>query len=60
MGLYMLKNLEFLSFFFLFLVFGLLRAAPEAYGSSQARCQIKAVTAGLLHNHSNMGSELLL
>ena len=36
--------------------FLLFRAAPAAYGSSQARGQIGAATAGL--HHSNVGSEL--
>ena len=40
--------------FFLFLLF---RAAPEAYGVSQARGQIRAVAARLHHSHSNLGSE---
>ena len=41
-----------------FLVF--FRAAPLAYGSSQARGGIGAVAAGLCHNHSNSGSDLHL
>ena len=32
-------------------------AAPAAYGSSQARVQIRAAAAGLHHSHSNAGSE---
>ena len=32
-------------------------AVPVAYGSSQARSQIRAGAAGLYHSHSNMGSE---
>ena len=43
-----------LGFFNLFL---LLRAMPEAYGSSQGRGWIGATTAGLHHSHSNTGSE---
>ena len=39
------------NFFFLF------RAAPAAYGGSQARGRIRAVVAGLHHSHSNTGSE---
>ena len=39
---------------FLFLLF---RAAPVAYGSSQARGGIGAVMAGLHHSYSNGGSE---
>ena len=38
----------------------LFRAAPAAYGSSQARGRIEAVTADLHHSHSTAGSELLL
>ena len=34
-------------FFFLF------RAAPVAYGGSQARCGIEAVAAGLCNSYSN-------
>ena len=46
---------KYLNFFFLFYF----RAAPAAYGSSQARGQIEAVAAGLHHSHSNsnMGSK---
>ena len=33
------------------------RAAPEAYGGSQARGQIRAVAAGLYHGHSNTASK---
>ena len=40
--------------------FSLFRAAPAAYGSSQARSQIRAVAAGLHHSHSNARSELCL
>ena len=39
---------------FYFLLF---RAPPMAYGGSQARGQVRATTAGLLHSHSNAGSE---
>ena len=38
-------------FFFLF------KAAPVAYGSSQARGQIGTTAAGLHHSYSNSGSE---
>ena len=44
----------FLNFFF-FLFF--LRAAPVAYGSSQARGRIGAAAAGLCHSHSKTGSK---
>ena len=33
------------------------RAAPMAYGSSRARCQIGAAASGLHYSHSNAGSE---
>ena len=42
-------------FFFFFLFF---RAAPETYGSSQARAWIGAIAAGLCHSHSNAGSRI--
>ena len=42
---------------FFFLVFLLFRAAPEAYRGSQARGLVRAVAAGLRHNHSNVGPE---
>ena len=42
---------------FLFVCFYLFRAAPTAYGGSQARGQIRAVAAGLQHSRSNLGSE---
>ena len=44
---------------FFSLVFGFLffRAAPVAYGGSQARALIRAAAAGLHHSHSNTGSE---
>ena len=47
----------FLFYLFIFLSF---RAAPKAYGRSQARGRIGLVAAGLRHSHSNMGSELRL
>ena len=42
---------------FLLLFFCLSRAAPAAYGRSQARGPIGAVAAGLHHSHSNSRSE---
>ena len=43
---------------FLFIhLFFLFRAAPSAYGSSQARDQIGAIAASLHHSHSNVGSK---
>ena len=41
------------SLFFVFFFF--LRAAPEAYGGSQARGRIGAVAVSLHHSHSNAG-----
>ena len=38
-------------------VFCLFRAAPVAYGSSQARGLIRSAATGLHHSHSNAGSE---
>ena len=40
--------------------FWLLRATAVAYGSSQARHQIRATPAGDSRSHSNAGSELCL
>ena len=50
----------FLFYFILFYLFLLFRAAPTAYGSSQARGPIGATAAGLRHSHSNAGSEMQL
>ena len=38
---------------FFFFFFGLFRAAPTAYGSSQVRDPIRAIATGLHHSHSN-------
>ena len=46
-------RIYFLFFLFFFFVS---RAAPVAYGVSQARGRIGAAAAGLRHNHSNNGS----
>ena len=46
--------LPFLLFFFFF---DISWAAPVAYGGSQARGRIGAVTTGLHQSHSNKGSE---
>ena len=43
--------------FVFFLSFCLERAAPAAYGGSQARGLIGAVATGLRQSHSNEGSE---
>ena len=48
-----LLQISLLSFFF-----GLFRAAPMAYGGSQARGQIGAVAASLHQSHSTMGYEM--
>ena len=40
-----------------FVPLGLFRATLTAYGSSQAKGQIRAVAAGLRHSHSNVGTE---
>ena len=40
-----------------FFSFGLFRAAPMAYGGSQARSRIGAAAAGLRHSPSSEGSE---
>ena len=49
----------FVFFGFVCLFVCLIRAAPTAYGSSQARGQIGAAAAGLYHSHcnSNLGSK---
>ena len=47
-------------FFFFFFFFCLFRATLVAYGSSQARGQIRAAAVGLHHSHSSSGSELRL
>ena len=49
-----------LFFFFSSSFLLLLRAACMAYGSSQARSQIRATAVGLCHSHSNTGSETCL
>ena len=46
-----IKNKDF--FFLLFFS----RAAPEAYGGSQARGLTRAVATGLCHSHRNVGSK---
>ena len=45
------------SFCFVFVFVCLFRPAPMAYGSSQARGQIRAVADSLHHSHSNAGSK---
>ena len=53
-GVFCLFVLGFIYLFiYLFLSFCLFRAAPVAYGGSQARSRIGAVVAGLHRSHSN-------
>ena len=47
----------FMSFSFSFFSFLLFRAAPAAYGGSQARGWIRGTVAGLYHSHSHARSE---
>ena len=47
-------------FFFFFFFFLSFRATSVVDGSSQARGQIRAVTASLCQSHSNMGSKVCL
>ena len=49
-------TVQVIIYLFIF-VFCLFRAAPAAYGGSQARGLIGAVAAGHSHSHSNAGSE---
>ena len=50
-------NIQAVTRFFLgFFVFCLFRAAPMAYGGSQARGRITATAASLQHSHSNARS----
>ena len=44
-------------FLFFFFVFCLFRAAPVAYGDSQAKGLIRVTAANVHHSHSNGGSE---
>ena len=43
--------------FSVFCLFAISRAAPVAYGGSQARGLIQAIAASLHQRHSNSGSE---
>ena len=54
---YNLVKEDTIFFIFIFCLFAFSRAAPAAYGSSQARGPIGAVATGLCHSHSNTGSE---
>ena len=42
---------------YIYAFFSLFRAVPMAHGGFQARGRIKAVAAGLHHNHSNARSK---
>ena len=57
MGIFISASNNTNAFFFFLLLF---RAAPEAYGGSQARGRNGVRAAGLCHSHSNMGSKLCL
>ena len=52
------QELKFKKISFCLFVFP--RAAPTAYGDSQAKGLIRPVAAGLHHSHSDAGSELRL
>ena len=54
---FFLSNTWFTDIWNTYIVFCLFRAAPAAYGGSQAKGQIGAVTAGLHHSRSNTESE---
>ena len=51
------RDQDFFFFFVFVCLFGLFRAAPTAYGGSQARGRIGAEAAGLHHSHSKWGFE---
>ena len=52
------NGLFFILFYiFIFCLFAFSRAAPAAYGGSQARGPVGAVATGLRQSHSNAGSE---
>ena len=53
-------HMYYTDYFFFFFAFCRFRAAPMAYGGSQARGLIGAVAAGLHQSHSNARSELHL
>ena len=54
---FLLPSFSFLFFLYLFCLFAFPRAAPKAYGGSQARGGIRAVAADLCHSHSNARSK---
>ena len=49
--------MDFILFFIFFGLFAFSRAAPTAYGGSQARGWIGAVAVSLHQSHSNVGSK---
>ena len=51
------NNNTYLVYLFIFCLFAFSRAAPVAYGGSQARGLIRAIAARLCHSHSNNRSE---
>ena len=53
-------NLKFIYLFIYCCLFAFSRAAPLAYGGSQARGSIGAIATVLHHSHNNTGSELHL
>jgi len=60
MSLFLHLVLPVLLLLFFLCLFAFSRAAPVAYGGSQARGLIGAVAASLHQSHSNLGSELHL
>ena len=56
-GLTIYQTIYNILFIYLFLLF---RAAPAAYGGSQARDLIRATAAGLCYSHSNARSQVCL
>ena len=54
---YQFPILKLIFFCFFFCLFLLFRATPAAYGGSEARGQIGATAATLLHSHNNVGSK---
>ena len=50
------ERLNLFFIYLLFLSFVLFRAAPTAYGGSQARGPMGTIAAGLRHSHSHAGS----
>ena len=55
--LFVRKNRDFFILDFVIFFSVSFRAAPTAFGSSQAKGRIRAVAASLHHSHSDAGSE---